>query len=505
MDCTLPVSRLLSECEKDGKTLAYGSPEVHIDSHGKDIYILSDIHLTGENSGENRPSSEELKTAEIFTSFISCLYEKHLFNPAILVINGDLFDFLRITGLPGPETDFKEWQSALLSVGIKESIASLKNSISPREKRYGLSTTENKSVWKLLRVLKAHRPLFAAFSRWTGSGNQLIITKGNHDFELYWPAVRNLMRLFIAESIARESGENLQMVLEDKLFQGLIFADGTLIIDGVCYVEHGHRYDKYTHTIGKPVLGDELNTPFGAYFNRYLFNPIERAYPALKNIHIKGNILQMLIEKRFFVGLRAFLRHIPVLFLVIPFRYYRYLFGRALLAGFILFLPLLYIMDKLWDLIDPVTMKLNELEQANPSLSRFFRIPGYNLIGNMILSFFSFVVGRSDVYLTIEEQNSLKDFAAKIFSGNSAYRLITFGHTHNSEYFCDSGREFFNTGSWIYSEESELRPTHTFLHIGGSPASESFRQIRFMKWNYEKNLMEPFPGTVSAGRSLKKK
>ncbi|MGE5497596.1 MAG: hypothetical protein ACM3Q2_05990 [Syntrophothermus sp.] len=505
MDFSLPLSRLLSDCEKNCKTMAYGSPEVHITSEGKDIYILSDIHLTGENNGENHPSSEEIKTAEIFASFISCIHERHLFNPAILIINGDLFDFLRITGLPHSEAEFDEWQSALSSVGINESGDSLKNSISVREKRYGLSTTENKSVWKLLRVLSAHRPLFAALSDWIGSGNQLIITKGNHDFELYWPAVRNLMRRFFAEIIASESGENIQQVLEEKLFPGLIFADGTLILDRVFYIEHGHRYDKYTRTIGKPVLGGELNTPFGSYFNRYLFNPIERAYPPLKNIHIKGNILQMLIEKRFFMGLRAFLRHIPVLFLVIPFRYYRHLFGRTLLAGFILFLPLLYIMDKSWDLIDPVTMKLNELEKANPSLSRFFRIPGYNLIGSMILSFFSFVVGRSDVYLTIEEQNSLKDFAVKIFSRNSALRLITFGHTHNSEHFCDSGREFFNTGSWIYTGEAEPRPTHTFLHIEGASASDGFRQTRFMKWNYERGLMEPFSDTADTDRSLNRK
>ncbi len=52
------------------------------------------------------------------------------------------------------------------------------------ERHYGLGTSEPKSVWKLLDVVRGHEHFFS--TRWPdrlAAGNDVIVTKGNHDLD----------------------------------------------------------------------------------------------------------------------------------------------------------------------------------------------------------------------------------------------------------------------------------------------------------------------------------
>lgn len=464
------IGNLLLKCEKDNFTENYGNPEVSIVSGGKDIYIVSDLHITQtRNNGKNLPPSDTPKD-DAFTNFMKYLTRRTASGRGILIINGDFIDFLRITGLPQTDTDFQEWNHILSKIGISKPVEYLKSSISKKELKYGLNTDDFKSVWKLHIVAKEHFRIFSSLMQWIEKGNKLIIVKGNHDLEFYWSAVRNYMRLALAEQVSGNG--SLENVLKNKIFPNLLFVDDSLIIDNKYYIEHGHKYDKYCHSIGGPLLKNkkEINMPFGSFFNRYLLNHIELAYPPFKNVRLKRSILPLLVEKRFFVGIRKLFENIPPLFLVIPMRYYRYLFGRVLMIVLTVFLPLLYAMDKFWNIIEPLTLRLDAENESPSSRQNLLKMPGQSMLENLGLFLVSFIMSRASSYIQLEEPNSLYQYARRKFSENTRYRLITFGHTHNPEAFNLNNQWFVNTGSWIptvelFASEKKKDNACTFMHL----------------------------------------
>ncbi|MCU7495276.1 MAG: hypothetical protein HF314_09745 [Ignavibacteria bacterium] len=478
------TAELLLNCEKNKLTENYGNPEVSISSEGKDIYIVSDLHITQlRNNGKNAPPSKK-KQDLAFTKFIGYLSRKVMPGRGILVINGDFIDFLRITALPSSEGGLKEWKSILEKIGISKSLESLRASISKREMKYGLSTDDFKSVWKLHVVLKEHSGVFKALIQWLERGNKLVIIKGNHDLEFYWPAVRNYTRLILAEQSLNE--DTPAELLKKWVFPNLLFVDDTLVIDKKYHIEHGHKYDRYCHCIGGPLLKNnkQINMPFGSFFNVYLLNHIELAYPPFKNVRLKRNILPLLVEKRFFVGIRKLFQNIPPLFLVIPIRYYRYLFGRVLMIVLTVFLPLLYAMDKFWNIIEPLTLRL-DAENENPaSGQKLLKMPGQSVLENFGLFIVSFILSRASSYIQLEEPNSLYQHARRKFSENMNYRLVTFGHTHTPEVFSLKDQWFVNTGSWIptvelFSSEKKKDNACTFMYLcstGREGGEEGFLQ-----------------------------
>ena len=121
-----------------------------------------------------------------------------------LIINGDFIDFLRITDYPDSPRDFNEWLQAIQLVDITNyaNAESLNASIAVEQKEgYGLKTNDFKSVWKLHVSTDGHVKIIEALADWLADGHKLIITKGNHDLEWFWPAVRNYLRYRLAEKL----------------------------------------------------------------------------------------------------------------------------------------------------------------------------------------------------------------------------------------------------------------------------------------------------------------
>src|SRR3989338_5490429 len=124
----------------------------------EDVIIISDLHL---NEGVNSPN-EDFFYDEEFSRFLKSLKKK-----TKLIINGDFVDFLQVVELPTK------------TAGLRRS-----------EIIYGLNTEEEKSVWKLRYVIHNHRIFFNALIDFVIKGNKIVIIKGNHDVEFFWPRVK---------------------------------------------------------------------------------------------------------------------------------------------------------------------------------------------------------------------------------------------------------------------------------------------------------------------------
>ena len=160
----------------------------------KNILVISDIHLGEDilNEGPEKLSEYIRALNQKLSEFVLA----HL-DPSEdgrgwhLVVNGDMFDFIKISLLPD-EGEAEE----ILSRGL-----------SREEKKRGLLNTPKNTVWKLERILEIHRPIFRAFASFLLRGNSLTLIEGNHDAEFYFPEVREALRNYLIKLAEQEFGE----------------------------------------------------------------------------------------------------------------------------------------------------------------------------------------------------------------------------------------------------------------------------------------------------------
>lgn len=448
----------------------YGDPLVTVSANGAEIVVISDLHLASGKMADGRYSGTENFFADSsLYRFVHTILSRLNGRRAVLVINGDMVDFLRITELPQSDEEFRDWQSLLQEVGIVKGVEELRSSFNNwKERTFGLKTDDYKSVWKLDKCVHGHPKFFLALAEWLECGNQIIITKGNHDLEWYWRTVRNGLRLALAKKLCcllqkKGSGLTVTGVVAQHICKNLLFVDDAMIIDSTFYIEHGHRYDKYTNVVGRPLLNHaELNIPFGSFFNRYLLNQVELHYPYVDNVRPSQNILPLLIRQRFFVAMKLLLWHVPFMLLVIPKRYFRYMFGQVAVLAAAIGIPLALGVLYLFASMPKLAGQLQSLPGMN--------WPGSSLAKSFASMAASYLLGRLVAYFQLSEPSSLSAPAMKIFDSHPAYQLITMGHTHNPDQITKNGRWFYNTGTWIPIVEldtAQIREdrTYTFLHF----------------------------------------
>lgn len=471
-------------------------------SNGEEIFVVSDLHIgTGKDKAGVYPGTENFFADDSFSRFLEYAGKIKKTKSAILVINGDIFDFLRITefpgkirkarfskrirqllkfnplpsaGLPDPvsvKNQFEEWSLELAKIGISKTAADLEIDISSKEKKYGLRTDAFKTVFKLMMIKKGHPLFFDALGRWLNSGNKIIVVKGNHDLELFWFEIRNYLRLLLAEKIHTAHPENeLGKILTGTVLPNISFIDDSIEIDDEFYIEHGHRYDKYCTILDNPVLKkntSQLNIPFGSFFNRYLLNRAELFFPFLDNVKPSANILPILMRENFPLSLKILFQHIPLLVRVLftNFRYIRYMLGKIFLFVLALVLPvaLLLLINFPW------------FKNLLNDISEFIGAAGFaatviEQLRNVAMVFLSYLLARLVAWFQLTEPTSLNEFAKERFNGTD-YKFMTMGHTHNpGTYVFPGNRKFFNTGTWIPIVETstaEIREdkTYVFLHL----------------------------------------
>ncbi len=276
-----------------------------------EILIVSDFHLgQGRDESTGRfERTENFLSDEAFSRFLK--YSQPGAGK-LLVINGDTFDFVRICNCPATDKEFDDWSRFLAQLGIAKTVAELRKAVSRKEEIFGLQTDDYKCVWKLLQIANGHRELFQALASWINGGASLLLSKGNHDLELYWPLVRKAL----AAVLVREGAG------PDALGR-VFYCDNSLRLANV-YFEHGHKYDSQQSIVGGPVMPNnpsQLRLPLGIFVNRYLINRLEKLEPFIGSVRPEERVLWMLLRKH------------PVAAIGVLFRSFRFLARAAKISG----------------------------------------------------------------------------------------------------------------------------------------------------------------------------
>ncbi len=497
------VDLLLRHCEERGQAPRYidnTTMPVEFDAGGAEIFVVSDFHAAaGMKKDVSYSGTENFFADDSFKRFLDYAHENSVNKRALLIINGDFIDFLRITSVPELPTEFTTWQSELQRIGIQKTIQDLRASISKDErKKYGLKTNDYKSVWKLYVAAQGHASLFDALAKWLHRGHAIVIVKGNHDLEWYWPAVRNYLRLILGETVAQQTAQSLEITLKTTVLAKVTFIDDSVILDREFYVEHGHRYEKMTDVVGKPVLKDkkdELNIPFGSFFNRYLFNRVELYYPFIDNVRPKGNILHLLLREHFFLGLKLLFYYLPFTWRMIPKRYYKFMFKPVVSYLVAIGAPLVFVLFLWGKRFIPLLFPTDQSVQPAGSFSGVIENYVLGTLKDGLLLFLSYAFSRLVVFFQLDEPSSLLTWAKELLRKYPNCRYCTMGHTHNPEQYEENGRWYINTSSWVPVVEAttaELREDRTYavLHLNRDQQGKLLIHP-LQRWNDDAGRLEP--------------
>lgn len=249
-------------------------------SKAKYTAVLSDLHLCeAEPVHPKFPLWKKYKTRQFFfddklKALLSDMLVWSQGEKIELILNGDIFDFDSVTSLP---------QNPLFK-------------ISRLERQRGLFPREERSLYKIQRILQDHMEFCQALREFLSAGHQIIFITGNHDLELHYPLVQKRIREFLGDS-------------ENKIR----FADWFYISNTDTLIEHGNQFDPYCvceDPINPFVMGYNFRTmrlPFGNLACRYLVNGM-----GFFNPHVDTNYIMSIPEYiRFF--LKYMLRAQPLL------------------------------------------------------------------------------------------------------------------------------------------------------------------------------------------------
>jgi UDP-2,3-diacylglucosamine pyrophosphatase LpxH len=204
----------------------------------KHAWIVSDLHL---GAGGACPL-EDFHDDGLFADWVGELAGAG--SRSTLVLNGDIIDFLQIEvpAAGDPLPDDYLWDEAT-------------------------------SVAKLRRCAEGHPAVFEALGGFVAAGGSLLVTVGNHDLDLAWPAVQAELHALVGAP-----GGTIGVGLVHRLFDTV-------------HVEHGHRYtpenrprdfDSFLHVwSGSHRV---LECPWGSRFVIDEINPLEQDLPYLDNV-----------------------------------------------------------------------------------------------------------------------------------------------------------------------------------------------------------------------------
>ncbi len=180
------------------------------------IYSISDIEMGRGDITDD--FSDDQAVADFLEKIIADHADENPVPRITLVLNGDIFDFLKM--------EYKGELPYLI--------------------------TEEISLWKLEEALKTHPGVFKAMKKFLDANEQTYthFVIGNHDSDIVWPALQ--------ERIKKELG-NQDRVTFDYWYK-----------NGPVHAEHGHLQDPvFMHRTHRPIITHKkkkiLNLPWGAY------------------------------------------------------------------------------------------------------------------------------------------------------------------------------------------------------------------------------------------------
>ena len=325
--------------------------DISIENEDCNLIVISDLHIgEGYMQDHDRYSpNENFFSDEAFRNFIAKLYRENTSTdrPLKLIINGDFIDFVRSSSIPDEQERkiFLRYFRRLGLIGINDQFE-----VHPHENKFGLQTEQYKSVWKLHRIFRGHPIVFEAIAEFLAQGNRLVIIKGNHDLEFFWPAVQKEFIKLLAASLPPAKGYPRSIrARHDLMCSSVEFCQRAYIIEHQLYIEHGHQYEKMTRVDRTMHDEHQLRLPPGSIFNRYLINAMEHLAPLVTRIQGEFQVVRALVSAHRWRALRLLMRHFPIATRML-FRGHRrftailfmelapYLFA-MLYAGFMILLP----------------------------------------------------------------------------------------------------------------------------------------------------------------------
>jgi UDP-2,3-diacylglucosamine pyrophosphatase LpxH len=249
------------------------------------LVVVSDLHIA---AGKLDQFDAALELA--FVAFLIELGERQ--RAIELVINGDFLDFVLAAPWHGPEL----------------------RSIS--ENGVALCFSEAQSRTKLSNITDAHPNVFAALARFLEANNEnrVVLLPGNHDADLFWPAVRQAILVKVQEGAGSPVTGRMEFILS-RVYRPLAAPE--------LWIEHGHQYDdcnkfylesreRWDEGDLRPVLLDKKGEPrliecIGTRFLLQYLNNISASYPFVSNIKPFSKLLKL-----FFTGSVLFKTGTPV-------------------------------------------------------------------------------------------------------------------------------------------------------------------------------------------------
>ncbi|MEQ1505635.1 MAG: hypothetical protein ABMB14_25605 [Myxococcota bacterium] len=205
----------------------------------RDLLVISDLHLG--DLGANGLLEQEL---------CSFLDHHRADGRWRLVVNGDMIDLVGVTVMPADVG----WLTGL----------------HPDDHLYGLGARAHAAALKLRWVIERHAAVFRALGSFVGAGHTVAIVVGNHDVELHWPEVQQVLLDGIA---AVTPG-----VDPDVIRAGITVHDWVFFEEGVAWIEHGHQYDPYCsfEEVLEPATDEQEADPnLGALLPRYIGGQVQ--------------------------------------------------------------------------------------------------------------------------------------------------------------------------------------------------------------------------------------
>ena len=224
--------------------------------------IVSDLHLCEEEPFNTKyPLWKRYKNREFFFDdqfheFLVHLDKKTQGQVIELIFNGDIFDFDSVTAKPESPTYRISWF----------------------ENETGLKPQEDKSVFKIKRILDHHKKWVESVRWFIKKGHRAVFIIGNHDLELHWAEVQ--------ETII----ESLDLTQEER--KRVWFNEWFYISNKDTLIEHGNQYDPYclAQDPVNPFIQRfnqiEVRVPFGNLATRYLINKM-----GFFNPHVDSNFI----------------------------------------------------------------------------------------------------------------------------------------------------------------------------------------------------------------------
>jgi predicted phosphodiesterase len=381
--------------------------------------IVSDLHLgAGFFDLDTGNVLEDFIVDETFARFLHEMKEEseNQGTDFELIMNGDVMEFLQVPALDQFEP---------------------RRAYTPENYR---SSSEEDSAKKVDLIIKGHPMFFSALREFIKPANpqrKVTIVKGNHDVDLYWPAVKERIRQAV-------------YAIGEERARLLAFEEVSINRESI-YVEHGNQYAEKVNRVDNfekpldPEHEGQLAIPAGSRFVIEFFNQVEWEKWWVDSVKPMTALIWYALALDFPFAVKtlvAFLKVAPILILGMASEDDLRAQAEQLVRELedeaqVRVLSQRYAEDEAFRrAFNARVDRLLEAADAPPEIARarLDEIAAFNL-------------GKS----IIDDINSALHRAAEVKARETGAEIVVFGHTHDPR--CErleSGGLYLNSGTWTW-------------------------------------------------------